>query len=252
MGIFKIWEFECVKLSYSKKLLLQYINLRGFKWNPIWNLSLSEKWKNIFENETDINILWNPIWKWQNQCWRLKKISDEGEKFTLHHHLSSYLRAPEGHLSMISAISDAGACETSTHGLLETSNTLELPLRHSAACTHKSGFQNTIISSFSYALYPWFIKSSLTDMLSPQHLTPNDRLVKLILYLHGYILWCWWNHGEDLKINLNEIVFDKIKKVMLSVMFNWIGIYINDSVIEMSMQLTGSYILIWFKVFKYV
>ena len=55
----------------------------------------------------------------------------------------------EGHLSMISAISLAGAWDKSTHGLLETSKTLLFPLIHSVACSHKSGFQKTIISSFS-------------------------------------------------------------------------------------------------------
>ncbi len=47
---------------------------------------------------------------------------------------NSYLSAPDGHLSMISAISVAGATLISTHGLFVVSKTRLLPLTQLVEC----------------------------------------------------------------------------------------------------------------------
>ena len=48
--------------------------------------------------------------------------------------LSSYLSAPDGHLSIMSAISLADACDKFIHGLFKGLKTFLFPLTHSIAC----------------------------------------------------------------------------------------------------------------------
>lgn len=69
----------------------------------------------------------------------------------------SYVRAPEGHLSMTDMISSELAPFIFTQGVLSWLNTWGRPFTHSLACTHFSGFHRTVSSPlvYSFILVVW-------------------------------------------------------------------------------------------------